>query len=253
MIPILLAAALAAAQSPAPTFADCARLVRSAPEKSIAGADAWRLKGGGLDAQYCLGLAYAANDRWSSSAAAFEQAARAAETARDPRIAELWTHSGNAWLAAGDGGKARAAFDAALAVPALSGELRGEVHLDRARAALAENNPAAARADIDRGLELVPADPFGWYLSAALARRDGNLSRAQKDIDKAVQLAPGEAAILLEAGNIAGLVGDVDAAKALYARAAKASPDSEAGRSARAALAANSGPEPAAAAAAPRS
>ena len=247
MTPILLFLAAAAAPDAAPTFADCARLVRKAPERSIEAADAWRLKGGGLDAQYCLGLAYSANDRWAAAAGAFELAARAAESAKDPRVPELWTHAGNAWLAAGEATKARPAFDAALAAPALTGELRGEVHLDRARAALAQNDPAAARADIDKGLELVPADPFGWYLSAALARRDGNLSRAQKDIDKAVELAPGEAAILLEAGNIAGLAGDVDAAKALYARAAKASPDSDAGRSAQAALAANSGSEAAAA------
>jgi Tfp pilus assembly protein PilF len=98
---------------------------------------------------------------------------------------------------------------------------------------------AAARADIDKGLALVPADPFGWYLSAALARRQGDLVRARKDIAKAVELAPAEASILLEAGNVAGLAGDIDAAKAHFARAAAAAPGSDAARSAQAALAAN--------------
>jgi hypothetical protein len=48
---------------------------------------------------------------------------------------------------------------------------------------------------------------------------------------------------LLEAGNIAGMSGDLPAARALYARAAQNDPDGAAGRSAAAALAANAAPE----------
>jgi Flp pilus assembly protein TadD len=71
------------------------------------------------------------------------------------------------------------------------------------------------------------------------------LPRARADIAKAVELAPGEAPILLEAGNIAGLSGDIPAARAFYARAASASPDSEAGKAAQNALTANAEPAPA--------
>jgi Flp pilus assembly protein TadD len=102
--------------------------------------------------------------------------------------------------------------------------LQGEVLLDRARASVAAGDPAAARADIDKALALVPTDAFAWYLSAALARRERNVARAKSDIAKSVALAPDDAAILLEAGNIAGLGGDVAAARALYARAARAAP-----------------------------
>jgi tetratricopeptide (TPR) repeat protein len=244
--PILLAFAAAALQSGPPAdAAACTALIRTAPEKAIAAADAWRLRGGGLDARNCLGLAYAAAERWAPAAAAFEQAAREAEGKGNGRSADFWAQSGNAWLAAGNAAAAAKAFDAALATSALQAELRGEVHLDRARAQIALGNAAAARADLDRGLSLVPADPFGWYLSAALARRENALARAQSDIAKAVELAPKEARILLEAGNIAGLSGDLPAARALHARAAQADPGGEAGRAAAAALAANSAPEPA--------
>ena len=249
MIPILLALAAAVQAGPAvpagpPTpaaaqFRDCTALVREAPEKAIAAADAWRLKGGGLEARQCLGLAYSAAGRWAPAAAAFEQAAREAELARDASSADFWAQSGNAWLAGGEAANAVKAFDAALATSSLQAELRGEVHLDRARAGVALGDLAAARADLDKGLSLVPGDPLGWYLSAALARRQGDLPRARTDIAKAVELAPREARILLEAGNIAGMSGDVPAARALYARAAQADPEGEPGRAAAAALAAN--------------
>jgi Tfp pilus assembly protein PilF len=169
----------------------------------------------------------------------FEQAAREAEARQDSRRSDLWVQSGNSWLAADDGAKARKAFDAALATGQLTPELRGEVHLDRARAGVAIADLPGARADIDKGLALVPADPMAWYLSAALALREGNMVRANADIAKAVQLAPDDANVLLQAGTIVGTNGDIAAAKAYYARAAKAGPNSEAGRAAKAALVAD--------------
>lgn len=249
MTPILLAFAAAVQTAPAPApltnAAECAALVKQSPVAAIAAADQWRINGGGLDARACLGLAYSAAERWEAAATTMEAAAREAESTKDLRSADLWAQAGNAWLAAGQGANARKALDAALASPTLTSELRGEVHLDRARAAVQAGDLAGARADIDKSLQLVPADPFAWYLSAALARRQNDLPRAQKDIAKAVELAPGEAPILLEAGNIAGVSGEVEAAQGLFARAMRAAPDSDAGKAAAAAIAANSESSPA--------
>jgi tetratricopeptide (TPR) repeat protein len=225
-------------------YKQCVDLVQSKPEQAVEAANAWRLRGGGLFARECVGLAYVALERWQPAAVAFEQAAREAELGKDVRSADLWVQSGNSWLAADDGAKARAAFDAALAAGTLAPELRGEVHLDRGRANVALGDLAAARADFDRGLELVPGDAFGWYLSAALAMRQEALDRAKKDVAKAVELAPDDADVLLLAGNISGTLGDLAAARSFYGRAADAAPDSAAGRAAQAALAANSGEEP---------
>lgn len=243
MTPFILIAAAAQAASPTGTeaaeFKACMALVKSAPEKALDHAGAWRLKGGGLSARQCLGLAYAALERWASAATAFEQAAAEAETARDPRGGDFWAQAGNSWLAGGDPAKARKAFDAALAGTALSPALRGEAHLDRARAAVALGDIPSARADIQKGLELVAADPFAWYLSAALARREGDLPRARADIAKALELAADDADVQLEAGNIAGLSGDVAAARDHYTRALRTAPESAAGKAAAAALVAN--------------
>lgn len=259
---ILLALALAAAQPAAapatppaaapPPAADpveplsdqagyrkCAAIARHDAEKGVAVANDWHLKGGGIFALQCLGLAYSGLGRWAPAATAFEQAAQAAENDQDPRRADFWVQAGNAWLAGGEPAKARKAFDAALATAALTPELRGEVLFDRARAGVALGDLAGARADIDKGLGLVPADPFGWYLSSALALRQHDLPRAQDDIARGLQLAPDDADLLLHAGNVAGASGEVEAAKGLYMKAIKAAPQSDAAKSARAALAAN--------------
>lgn len=238
MISFLLAlAAAASAQSAEDLYKNCTALAANQPEKALATANEWRIEGGGLPARQCLGLAYVSLERWAPAAAEFEQAAREAELTQDPRRADLWVQSGNSWLAADEGAKALKAFDAALASTELTPELRGEVHLDRARAAVTLGDLAAARADIDKGLQLVPGDPFGWYISAALALRQGDMRRAGSDIAKAVAMAPDDPNVLLQAGTIAGTNGDIEAARDHYARVVKLAPNSEAGQAARAALA----------------
>jgi tetratricopeptide (TPR) repeat protein len=247
--PLLLPLLLAAAHAPAPPVAHaaaptaqaktCIDLVRADPARAVTAAEAWRGKGGGLDAAQCGALALAALERWSEAAVAFETSALEADRLHDLRAGDYWVQAGNAWLAAGDPAKARKDFDTTLALNSLAPKLRGEVHLDRARAFVASGDAAAARADLNSALTLVAADPVAWYLSAALARRQGDLPRAKTDIAKALGLAPEDPSLLLEAGNIAGAAGDTDAARAFYERAAKADPNGEPGRAAAAALAAN--------------
>ena len=216
---------------------DCIALARGNPGRAIEVANAWRVEGGGIHARACLGLAYVVLERWAPAATVYEQAARDAEAASDARRADLWVQAGNAWIAAGEPTKAVLALDAALRSPGVAGELRGEIHLDRARALVALGNDSGAREDIDRALALVAADPFAWYLSAALARRANDLVRARTDIARAIQLAPGDPDIMLLAGTIAGLSGDMAQAERLYRQVAEQAPQSEAGRAAQASLA----------------
>ncbi len=217
-------------------FRQCLALSRSDPAAAVETANARLIAGGGIEARQCLGLAYVGQGRWAEAAGVYEQAAQAADSAQDPRRADLWAQAGNALLAAGESTRAIQALDAALATQFLSGELRGEIHLDRARALVALGNPTAAREDLDHGLELVPADPFAWYLSAALAQRQNDLPRAQRDITKARELAPYDPDVLLLAGTIAGLGGDMAEAERLYRRVAEIAPDTPAGRTARESL-----------------
>lgn len=229
----------AAPQAIEARYRQCTDLVRSTPDGAISFASDWQGKGGGLHARQCLGLAYSRLERWSDAAMTFEQAARDAEAVSDPASADFWVQSGNSWLAAGDPGKAKAALDTALSSSVLTPVLRGEAHLDRGRSEVALDDLPAARRDFDKAVELAPGDGFAWYMSAALARRQNDLRRAQNEIAKAVSLAPDDAEVLLEAGTIAGLSGEIDAARGLYMRAARAAPGSDTAKRALAAIAAN--------------
>lgn len=238
--------AVAAAQAPAVAgpqepfevrYRRCTEQVGTDPARAIEAANAWLAAGGSLYARQCLGLAYVALERWAPAATVYEQAAVEVPPAQSALAADLWVQAGNAWIAGGEAARGVQAFDRALATPGLVDELRGEVHLDRARALVALNDSVGARTDIDRGIQLVPSDPFAWYLSAALARREGNLTRARSDINRALELSPDSPDVQLLAGTLAGLAGDLQEAERLYRRVAERAPESAAGRAASASLA----------------
>jgi tetratricopeptide (TPR) repeat protein len=241
---ILSLLALAAVQTAVPPsdtarLRACAELVRTAPQQAVESANAWLQEPGAarLGARRCLGLAFTALEQWPAAATVYQQAARDAEAATDPARAGFWVQAGNAWLAAGDAEHALQALDAALATPNISQELRGQAHLDRARVQVALGRADRARQDIDRALQLVPADGFAWYLSAALARRANDQARALTDIARARALAPDNPDVLLLAGTMVGQAGNMAEAERLYRRVVELAPDSEAGRAAAASLA----------------
>jgi tetratricopeptide (TPR) repeat protein len=64
--------------------------------------------------------------------------------------------------------------------------------------------------------ELAPQDPAVWLLSATLARRMEDLASARGWIATAAQLDPANPAIGLEAGLIAALAGNDDAARSSW-------------------------------------
>lgn len=236
----------AAAAEPSITqqrYENCVALATQSPVEGANEAGAWRIVGGGYLARQCLGIAYANQQRWLPAATAFEQAAREAEIAKDGRAAGFWAQAGNALLAAGEGDKARAALDAALALGVLKGLALGEAHLDRGRALVEAGDMAGARADLDRATQLAAADPLAWLLSATLARRMGDLPRAEKDIAKALELSSDDAQVRLEAGNIAASKGDEAGARTQWNAAIVNAPDSPAAKSARAALAQFASPD----------
>lgn len=183
----------------------------------------------------CAGVALARIEKWQQAAELFEGAAKALN---DAKAARLWAQAGNAWLAAGEAARAGAALDSALVWSAgLSAAEKGELQLDRARAAVAAGQLEAGRTVLDQALASVPDHPLAWLLSATLARRMGQPRRAATDIAEALKRAPEDAAVQLEAGNIAALAGDRAKARERWAEAARLQPDGATGRAAKAALA----------------
>jgi tetratricopeptide (TPR) repeat protein len=216
--------------------AQCQIAARRNPQAALANANRWRAAGGGLHARQCIGLAYVELGQWREAATTFEQAAQEADRSGEARGVDFWVQAGNAWLAGGEPARAITALDSALSSQHLTPELRGEARLDRARALVAQGRLADARTDLNHALELVPADPMAWYLSAELARRQNDLARARADIGRARQLVRDNPEVLLLAGTIAGQAGDMAEAERLYRQVAERAPDTDAGRAARASL-----------------
>jgi tetratricopeptide (TPR) repeat protein len=216
--------------------ATCAALLKQNPPQAELEANDWAKVGGGAAARQCLALAFAAQEKWSPAADAFEQAGRAAELDHLPIAPALWMQAGNAALAGDEAVRARKAFDRALGLPGLSNEMKGEVHLDRARAGVSTNDLAGARADLSEATKLVPRDPLGWLLTANLARKQKDLPGALNAIREAARLAPRDAAVAYEGGNIAAAGGQMGDAKAAWTRAAQLDPQSDAGQAATLAL-----------------
>lgn len=186
-------------------FEACTARIKTDAAAAVQEGEGWASTGGGLPARLCLGLAYVAQERWAPARIAFTQAAEQAEIQRDGRAAGLWVQAANAALAGDDPAAARSDLDRALALPVLADAMRGEAHLDRARAGVALNDLPGARTDLDEALKLVPKDPLGWLLSAALARRQGDRVRATRDLASARVLDPKAPEIAEEATRIAAM------------------------------------------------
>lgn len=239
MIPILfLAAALTDISGDAARVAACQKLIASDPKAAVDQATAWAERDRSVPARQCLGLAFVGVERWAPAEAALAQAATQAEADHDGRSLSLWSQAANAALAGDQPAKAREDLDHVLSAPSAPPTLGGEAWIDRARADVALDDLAQARTDMDKGLALVPQDPFAWYLSASLARRQNDLVRAQKDIAIALKSASDDPAVQLEAGNIFAAAGQPDAAHAAWTRTAQMAPDTPEGQAAKAALAA---------------
>jgi len=198
----------------------------------------WQAMGGGLPARHCQALAQLERGRPAAAAQTLAKAAQAAEAGKSPQAADFWGQAGNAALLAGDAKRAVADFNSAIVAAGEFAPIRtANLLIDRARAHVELAALAAARADLDRATGLAPNEPSGWLLSAALARRQGDLPRARAQIARAAALAPADPDILFEQGSIAAEAGDPAEARRLWDQLVQTAPASEAARLARAALA----------------
>ncbi|HWI86078.1 MAG TPA: hypothetical protein VNT42_07135 [Sphingomonas sp.] len=235
---LLLAAVLSDISGDTARTAACKALIARDAKAAVEQAGAWADRDKSVAARSCLGQSFAAAERWAPAQAAFEQAALDATAQHDAHAAQYWSQAANAALAAEQPAKARENIDRALAIPAIAPLLAGEAWIDRARADVALDDLAQARIDMDKGLALVPQDPFGWLLSATLARRQNDLPRARKDIALALKSAGDDASVQLEAGSIAAAAGEMAAARAAWTRAAQLGAGDATGKAASALLAA---------------
>lgn len=247
---LVLSQPIAAAPAPLPaprTLAQnrldvCMDTARTDPTTAIADASAWERETAGEDrseAQQCLGVAYTALLRWEAAERAFLAAREAAPVAAHFRRAQLAAMAGNAALAEGRGAAAQVALELAASDAEASNDtaVQAIVQVDLARALVLQGDNIRAETTLASARTLDPQNAYAWLLSATLARRLDKLGEAQSHIETAASIAPDYPEIGVEAGVIAMLSGNEEAAARSWRSVIELEPDSEAAATARGYLA----------------
>ncbi|OYU14522.1 MAG: hypothetical protein CFE37_10525 [Alphaproteobacteria bacterium PA4] len=227
-----LAAPLASDRS---RYDACIAMVKADPGRAIAVAMNWRVEGGGVAARHCEALAEAQRKDWPAALKSFEAAAQASEAAGDGQALALWMQAAETAMLATRPAAAVAYLDKALPL-AGDDKLRATLRVSRAEALVDLKRSAEAASDLDSATRLDPDVEWGWLLKATLARRMGDFKTAEAAILEAAKRDPESADVQFEAGNIAAAQGNDALARTAWVAAARADPDSPAGKAAQAAL-----------------
>jgi tetratricopeptide (TPR) repeat protein len=218
----------------AETYAHCTQMAQDDPAAALQFADAWRKRGGEHPALHCHALALIGLKRYAEGAAQLDALAQAMTAAPTRLRADVLDQEGQAWLLAGDAGRAWSAADASVKLAPDDPNLL----VDRAEAAGVGGHYDMAVADLDRVLQSDPARVDALVYRASAERKQGRLAPALADAEKALRLQPDLAPALLERGNIRGLTGDRAGAREDWLRILDTAPQSPEARTARANLAA---------------
>lgn len=216
----------------------CLATARSDPAKARTLAEEWVGRTSGAQkaiGYHCLGVAAGNAGDWAAASAAFT---RARDGAGDVRFkARMGALAGTALLAQDKPGDALAALEAAQPLAAGDPAMGSEIAQERAVALVALKRDEDAVAALAQARTLGPDDAHAWLLSATLSRRQNDLAAAQAQIERAASLDPRDPAVGLEAGVIAALGGNDEAARRSFESVVAAAPDSAEATTAKAYLA----------------
>jgi tetratricopeptide (TPR) repeat protein len=214
------------------TYERCMKLARDNPNAAKELAESWGARGGAHPAEHCHAVALIGLKQYKPAATRLEKLAEAMVSAPTPLRADVLAQAGQAWLLAGDPGRAYADASAALALRPDD----AEILIDRAEAAGSAGWYDKAVADLDRVLKADPSRLDALIYRASAYRELGRLDPALADAEEALKLAPNSAPALLERGNIRRLKGDIDGARLDWSRVAALAPGSPAETAAKANL-----------------
>jgi tetratricopeptide (TPR) repeat protein len=195
-------------------YGRCLDIVEKNPAIALADANGWAKSGGGTPADHCAALALVRLKRYAEAAARLETLARARDTPGAMRP-EIFTQAGNAWLLAGNGGKAVASLKSALALSTGDADLYAD--LGRAEAML--RNWKDAVTHLGTALAMRPGNPELLLLRASAQRALRQYRPALNDLNAALKQQPANAAVLMERGLLRRDLGDLGGARTDFAAA----------------------------------
>ena len=193
----------------------------------------WQDQGGGVPAKHCAAAALVAMKQYKEGAQRLEDVAQEVKRPElEPVRAGLLAQAGQAWLLAGDTGRAYAAQSAALQLAPQD----PEIWIDRGQTLATARNYKEAVADFDRAVQIDPERADAYLFRASAQRYLEQFDRARQDIDKALKLVPTDPDALVERGIIKRLTNDNAGARADWLQVVKSFPDSTAAQTAQANL-----------------
>ncbi len=195
---------------PAREYESCVRLAKTDPKAAFEAAQIWRAKGGGAPARHCGALALTAEGQFAAAALELEALADLVDAAGQPAPADVLAQAANAWLLAGNAGRARERIEEAVI-------LRPDdvaLIVDKVRILVSLKDFRTAETDIERALKLAPKSAPLHVYHASILRRLGRFEDAARAIGEAMALAGDSPAALLERGLVREQTGDPAGAKA---------------------------------------
>ena len=199
----------------------CMAMLGSDPEGANTFADAWQATGGGEGADHCLALAQIQLGDVQTGAELLEKLG-AHSTAPAVARATVYGQADQAWLMAGDPGRAFAAATLALSLSPDDPDLL----IDRSVASATLGHFDDAVDDLTHALEMDPKRADALVLRAAAWRHEGHLDLAQDDVDRALVKDPDNPEAYLERGILRQRRGDRKGAHQDWVQAETLAPDS---------------------------
>lgn len=202
----------------------CMGMLNADPEGARNFADAWVATGGGEGATHCLALADVALGEADTGAELMDKLAASSQAPAAAR-ASVYGQAGQAWIMAGEPGRAVASTTLALSLTPDDSDLL----IDRSVAEGTLEHYQNAVEDLNRALDLDPRRADALVLRGAAWRHLNKLDLAQDDIDRAFGLDPENADALLERGILRQRRGDPAGARRDWEQAVALSPDTATG------------------------
>lgn len=202
----------------------CLRMLSTDPVGANAFADAWEATGGGEGATHCRALAEITLGEPGKGAELMERLANASYAQAVAR-ASIYGQAGQAWLMAGEPGRA---FGAATLALSLTPDDPGLL-IDRSIAAATLERYDDAVDDLTHALDFDPQRTDALVFRGAAWRHLNQMGLAQDDIDRAFAQDPDNADALLERGILRQRRGDREGARQDWERAIALLPNTSTG------------------------
>jgi Flp pilus assembly protein TadD len=202
-------------------YDDCLTLAGTNPAAALGAANKWAAEHGGPPSQHCAAVALVDLKRYAEGAAKLDELGRA--PGMGALRPALFDQAGNAWMLAGETGKAITSFQSALALSASDADIYG----DLARAQAMQADWPAVESDLNAALAIQPKRPDLLVLRASARHAQNRIAAATADVEAALALSAHDGEALVERGAIKRDSGDLKGARADFQAALTSNPAAE--------------------------